>query len=155
MGYSAGESKPAKKSHKSKKERSKKEKSKKEKSKSKKEKTPRERSPSLSSAKQCSQPAPKRYFRFDLTVGTPQDVADDLEALVKEAALKGVCMHELAYPWTDSEVWYDQDAFLHIRVEHWRWWMKFRPAFFDWQRLTLLLLEQTRDVAAAHGPHTG
>ncbi|ETL77346.1 hypothetical protein L917_21712, partial [Phytophthora nicotianae] len=66
MGYSAGESKPAKKSHKSKKERSKKEESKKEKSKSKKEKTPRERSPSLSSAKQCSQPAPKRYFRFDL-----------------------------------------------------------------------------------------
>ncbi|ETP28507.1 hypothetical protein F442_22196, partial [Phytophthora nicotianae P10297] len=132
------ETKPAKKSHKSKKEKSKKEKSKKEKakkekSKSKKEKSPRERSPSLSSAMQCSRPAPKRYFRFDLTVGTPQDVADDLEALFKEAALKDVSVHELSYPWTDSEVWYDQDAFFHIHVEHWRWWMKFRPAFFDWQ----------------------
>ncbi|ETN11001.1 hypothetical protein PPTG_22627 [Phytophthora nicotianae INRA-310] len=122
------ETKPAKKSHKSKKETSKKEKSKKEKSKkekakkekskSKKEKSPRERSPSLNSAMQCSRPAPKRYFRFDLTVGTPQDVADDLEALFKEAALKDVSVHELAYPWTDSEVWYDQDAFFHIHVEH-------------------------------------
>ncbi|ETO62289.1 hypothetical protein F444_19786 [Phytophthora nicotianae P1976] len=62
----------------------------------------------------CSQPALKRYFHFGLTVGTPQDVADDLEALFKQAALK-------------------DDAFFHIHVEHWRWWMKFRPAFFDWQ----------------------
>ncbi|ETP31532.1 hypothetical protein F442_19609, partial [Phytophthora nicotianae P10297] len=36
----------------------------------------------------CSQPALKRYFHFGLTVGTPQDIADDLEALFKLAAFK-------------------------------------------------------------------
>ncbi|ETN14349.1 hypothetical protein PPTG_07968 [Phytophthora nicotianae INRA-310] len=74
-----------------------------------------------------------RYFRFELAVGTLQVVADDLKALFKEAALRGVSVNALAYPWADSKVWHDQVSFIHIHVEHWRWWLKFRQAFFDWQ----------------------
>ncbi|ETL30458.1 hypothetical protein L916_16577, partial [Phytophthora nicotianae] len=91
---SVGEVKSAKKSHKSKKG----------KLKSKKEEARWERSPSLSSAIHCSQPAPKRYFRFDLTVGTSQEIADDLQALFKEVTLKAFFDWRLNIPYRSQQL---------------------------------------------------
>ncbi|KAE9354919.1 hypothetical protein PF008_g4307 [Phytophthora fragariae] len=68
---------------------------------------------------------------LDLPDDCPPEIRRDLGRLFKEAAAQGKAPFRVAYPWAGQWVWYDPQVHPDMYLVHWRYWMRFRPTFFN------------------------
>ncbi|KAG1687000.1 hypothetical protein DVH05_005740 [Phytophthora capsici] len=91
--------------------------------------------PATRSASKSSPPSKKRRtkpsYTLELPDNTPRRVRADVEALLKKAEATGKAPYRLAYPWDGKRAWYDPAKYPDLHLQHYRFWMKHRPTFFN------------------------
>jgi hypothetical protein len=76
---------------------------------------------------------PKRpKVDFTLSADAPVTMRIALEDMYSEAADVDKWPYQLAYPWLGRALWYDPVKFSGVHMDHWRFWLGCRRAFFEW-----------------------
>ncbi|KAF1790399.1 hypothetical protein GQ600_23138 [Phytophthora cactorum] len=82
-------------------------------------------------------------YSFDLPEDVEDQIHQDLDRLITEAAKKDKTPPRVAYPWKGQRVWYDPAMYPLLHQKCWLFWMRFRYVF-----LLLALYPPTNNAVA-------
>ncbi|KAG1684698.1 hypothetical protein DVH05_010603 [Phytophthora capsici] len=71
-----------------------------------------------------------RSYSLNLTDDIHPSIKADLNELLQQAADEGKAPFRLAYPWKGQRAWYDPTEYPDLHLQHYRFWMASREAFW-------------------------